>query len=227
MYFLGFDIETELKLDLTRVTIEPEVFCAVPRSTEQIDDLVEKVVELFWERRRYGESWQNMNPPASYYISPRVSGRSDVSSDNTNSSDVYKRMVFEMTSELLRDMYRSECEEQLSEQHCTPSQYVVKHPPTTLDTLKPMVQRQIKKLLRTSGGDEKTIVKHKPRKWSSRKRKDNVDLLLVDELKSEEPNWVNYDVDELTVKTLLADAIFDSLLVETGRLCLDVFNTKR
>ena len=227
-----------MKLDLTQVTAEvttePEVFCVVPRSTEQINELVDKVIELFWEKRRYGESWENMIPPPSYYISPRMSGRSDDSkksdrsNENTNSSDVYKRMVFAMTTELLTDMYRSELDDDRAHEHhrsaLTP--HTMKHPPTTVDTLKPMVQKQMNKLLRTNDNDMRSSVKQKPNKWSSRKRKDNVDLLLVDELKSEEPDWVNYDVDELTVKTQLADAIFDSLLIETGQVCMDIYNAK-
>ena len=58
-------------------------------------------------------------------------------------------------------------------------------------------------------------------KWGSRKKKDDVDQILIAELREEEPDWVNYDDDELAVKMQLADAIFESLLAETGRVMMD------
>jgi len=46
-------------------------------------------------------------------------------------------------------------------------------------------------------------------------KKDYVDAVLVDELRQEEGQWVNYDEDELRVKFQLADNILESLLEET------------
>ena len=59
-------------------------------------------------------------------------------------------------------------------------------------------------------------------KWLSRKKKDRVDHILIQELREEEPMWVSYEEDELLVKMQLADAIFDSLLSETGKIMMDV-----
>lgn len=46
-------------------------------------------------------------------------------------------------------------------------------------------------------------------------KKDYVDAILVEELRQEEGQWVNYDEDELKVKFQLADNILESLLEET------------
>ena len=51
-------------------------------------------------------------------------------------------------------------------------------------------------------------------------KKDYVDAVLVDELRQEEGQWVNYDEDELRVKFQLADNILESLLEET----VDILN---
>lgn len=45
-------------------------------------------------------------------------------------------------------------------------------------------------------------------------KKDYVDAVLVEEIREEEAQWVNYDDDELKVKYQLADSILDSLLDE-------------
>ena len=208
--FSASDSSAELSLDLSRVT--EEILPSVPQHRDQTNDLVSHVVDLFWEKRRYGESFANLTPPPSYFISPRSPRHTG---ENTNSADVYKRMVFDVTKELLTEMYADELEDHDPHKiHST-----VRHPPTMLEILKPRVQNQVHHLLQNKSSARGS------HKWISRKRKDNVDLLLVDELKAEEPDWVNYDIDELTVKNQICDAIFDSLLIETGQVCMEVIES--
>ncbi|XP_014663639.1 PREDICTED: centrosome-associated protein 350-like [Priapulus caudatus] len=57
-------------------------------------------------------------------------------------------------------------------------------------------------------------------KWGSRKR-DFVDAILVRELRGEEAEWLNYDDDELTVKTQLCDAVMASLVDDAVRTLVD------
>ncbi|CAK8675150.1 unnamed protein product [Clavelina lepadiformis] len=47
------------------------------------------------------------------------------------------------------------------------------------------------------------------------KKKDNVDLLLIEEMREEEPSWTDYDMDETSVKVQLTDTVFDMLLNDT------------
>ena len=49
-------------------------------------------------------------------------------------------------------------------------------------------------------------------------KKDYVDAVLVEELREEEAQWVNYDADELRVKFQLTDSILDKLFDETIEL---------
>ena len=55
-------------------------------------------------------------------------------------------------------------------------------------------------------------------------KKDYVDAVLVDELRQEEGQWVNYDEDELRVKFQLADNILESLLEETVEILNRILN---
>jgi hypothetical protein len=52
-------------------------------------------------------------------------------------------------------------------------------------------------------------------KWGICKKKDLVDSILVQELREEEPEWVNYDDDKLAVKMQLTETIFNDLLTDT------------
>lgn len=48
-----------------------------------------------------------------------------------------------------------------------------------------------------------------------RKKRDFVDNILIKELREEESSWVNYEQDEIFIKTELSDAIFDILVDDT------------
>jgi len=61
-------------------------------------------------------------------------------------------------------------------------------------------------------------------KWA--KKKDNVDLLLVDELCEEEADWTDYRLDETSVKLQLADQLLHHLINDTIK-CLDIIEKRR
>ena len=49
-------------------------------------------------------------------------------------------------------------------------------------------------------------------------KKDNVDAILIEELRQEEPQWTDYDEDEAAVKFQVADSILNMLLDDTVRV---------
>ena len=49
-------------------------------------------------------------------------------------------------------------------------------------------------------------------------KKDNVDAILIEELRDEEPQWTDYDDDEISVKFQVADSILAMLLDDTVRV---------
>ena len=56
---------------------------------------------------------------------------------------------------------------------------------------------------------------------------DFVDSILIKELREEEPSWVDYSRDEVTVKIKTADAILDSLLSETAQILSTIEQKRR
>lgn len=188
---------------------------------------MDSAAEVFWERRRYGESWDQVEPPSSYFTSE------DKGADmESRSRRVFKKLIFDLTAEILRDLYKEEEEaEELSwVQFKTKRVRPTKDrtPPTTLQQLKPVLQDSVMKALQRRTPN-KQHAQSRLRAWgaSSRKKKDHVDQILVQELREEEPEWVNYDSDELAVKMQLADTLFDNLLTETTQLITDIQHKQR
>jgi centrosomal protein CEP350 len=198
-----------------------DLIYAVPNQKEQLVPLIHDTAEVFWERRRYGESWDDVEPPTEFFSSE------DQGADmESRSKKVYKRMVFDVTAEVLRDLYKEESQSedsfwtQFRKQRAWPVRE--RSPPTTLQALKPVLEQRVLRVLHRQDPSKERLHKKTMKTWSSRKKKDHVDQILVQELRQEEPEWINYDEDELAVKIQLADAIFDSLLTETGQMLTSI-----
>uniref|UniRef100_H2ZDU0 DUF4378 domain-containing protein n=1 Tax=Ciona savignyi TaxID=51511 RepID=H2ZDU0_CIOSA len=52
-------------------------------------------------------------------------------------------------------------------------------------------------------------------KWGTLKKRDMVDLILINELRCDEHNWTDYDNDEHTVKEQLCHVMFELLIHDT------------
>ena len=198
------------------------MFYAVPHKTEEISDIVSSAVDEFWTQRRYGESLLDVQPSEKYFTQEEIG--SDLSS---NSRRVFKRLLFDLTGEIMRNIYKEE-------EHDTPAPWKKpKHkqnkyhkgagPPTTVDVLKPAVQEAVIDILGLNGSK-----KPERSKWGVRnKKKDLVDNILVQELREEEPEWVNYDDDELAVKMQLTETIFENLLTDTVHIINKIYRRKQ
>ncbi|XP_074655620.1 centrosome-associated protein 350-like [Tubulanus polymorphus] len=196
-------------LELQKLT--EQLFYAVPHKQNEVRGLVSQVVDVFWEKRRYGESMEDVEMPAKFYEQEEEG--LDLES---NSCKVYKQLIFDLVGEYIKEMYRDE-EDVEPPPWAKPKQfrkklYYGKNPPTTSDKLKEIMEEEVLSLVGLKEGGREL----KSNKWSARKKKDQVDDILVQELQEEEPDWVNYDDDELAVKMQLADSIFESLLQETA-----------
>ena len=171
---------------------------------------------------RYGESWDDIEIPSHYYQSE------DKGSDlESRSRKVYKHLMFDLAGEILTDMYSEEETPELPPwQKPAPVKHKYhkgKNPPTVPEEVKPVVSTHVNKylgLVKDNGEGGRVS------KLSGRKKKDNVDQILTAELREEEPDWVNYDTDELAVKLQLSDAIFESLLTETGKIFSGIMSSK-
>ena len=182
----------------------------VPPSPDLILPVVDDIVDRFWDCRRYGESWDSSNPPSGFFddcgSGPGI---------ETETRRVHRRLVFDLAAEIITETYRSEEDDR---SYCPDACFVPKpaavrqkpEPPTTLDSLKPRVEAEVLRRLKL-----RDVVPLSVPKWSSRRKQDMVDLLLVKELSEEEPGWVDYTAAEWDVRTQLVDALMEMLLNDT------------
>lgn len=199
-----------------------EVFYAVPHEQKEIDSIVSSAVDEFWEQRRYGEPLTDLQPSEAFFTHEEI-GLDLIS----NSRRVFKKLLFDLSGEVIRNIYKEEEYDSPVAWHKpkrkTNKFYKGASPPTTIDVLKPVVQQAVIDILGLNGtkkSSEKT-------KWGIRKKKDLVDTILVQELREEEPEWVNYDDDELAVKMQLTETIFNDLLTDTVQTMNKIFRKKQ
>ncbi|XP_012936215.1 centrosome-associated protein 350 [Aplysia californica] len=201
------------------LVIAEEIPPVVAHTKEEIIPIVSRAVDVFWTTRRYGESLEDVEPPEDFLqgVSAEDEEEEEGGPDNivSQSRRSWHRMLFDLTGEIIRDIYKDD--DQPEPQVWQPAQrpshrhYRGARPPCTVDTLQPVVQEAVLKLLDLNG----TRRTQTQNKWNVRKKKDAVDAVLVQELGEEERGWVNYSQDELNLKMSLADSLFDSLLSDT------------
>jgi Domain of unknown function (DUF4378) len=198
-------------------------FSVVPRTNDEILELVDKIIDAFWECRRYGERWDGKQPPADYF----TSSESRSSAAEHVSQRVYKQLLLDLVTEILADVFKREDEESPStsdqqffhmsglvtsavQQTCAVAEI-----PTTIDTLRPIVHKRVTSTLKMNNFIENQP-SMKSLKWRvARKKHDHVDRLLIYELRQEEQHWISYTDEELDVKMQIADSIFELLISET------------
>lgn len=208
-----------MKAELQKMVSE-DLYYAVPHESEEVCGIVADVVEIYWQSRRHGEPLDNVQIPDNYFSKEDINGDLD-----SNSRRVFKTLLFDLAGEVIRDIYKDEEEEPPPWQK--PKRRHQKHfrgasPPTTMENLTPIVQQAVINTLGLNG-----CRKADRNKWTVRKRKDHVDNILVEELREEEPRWINYDEDELAVKMQLTDTIFDMLLNDTVQTMNKVYQKKK
>ncbi|XP_071502262.1 centrosome-associated protein 350-like [Diadema antillarum] len=197
------------KLDLKKIVEEP--FYAVPHNVRDVKDIACKSVKVFHERVLTEE------PVASLAPSEEILGSETKGTDiESTSRRAYKHLMFTLSGEV----YRAICQEQeptvqppWMKPKRKPRRFFFQQPPRNEAEMTTAVGDRVLSL---------TGLVSKPRQETAlsgsklSKKKDHVDEILIDELKAEEPEWIDYDEDELSVKMQLADALFESLLVDTA-----------
>src|SRR6218665_249914 len=190
----------------------PEPAIVVPHTADELLPLADQVVDIFWQLRRCGESWDDVQPTQEYF-------GMDANAITLESSSrrMHKHLVFEVVAEFLRDMYREDEDDNSELYPLVPPRptkwkqyYKEQDPPKTLDVLKPVVRLHV---MHTVG--QQVALQKVPRKWSTRRKDDGVDRVLVKELHEEEPEWVSYESDTVNIKLQLSEAIFQLLLTDT------------
>lgn len=193
----------------------PAPFSVIPDKQEDILALAFSAVDTFWQMRRFGESWDGAQPPDEYMASATGAvGGLEAASKSSNC-----RMIFDLVGEMLREIYREETDAEVQESWPNSRRLKLpsrrywrgKTPPATIDELKKVVEQHIFKIIGCQPQVKNAAVGPRARK------KDRVDGILIEELRQEEADWVNYVEDEDAVKEAVFKDIFNLLIVDTGK----------
>ncbi|XP_055897249.1 centrosome-associated protein 350-like isoform X3 [Biomphalaria glabrata] len=201
-----------------------EVAPVVPLTREAITPIISRAVDIYWNNRRYGESLDGVEPPHDFLSEDE---ETQTTAAVTESRKSWKKFLFDLTGEIIRDIYQNEDKPEppvwQKIPHQTPRFFKGNITPTTVDALKPIVEASVLKLLDLNGTRKALQVN----KWNIRKKKDLVDAVLSQELAEDERGWVDYSSDELSLKITLTDSLFDSLLSDTVQTVNGIYQRRQ
>ncbi|XP_032220056.2 centrosome-associated protein 350 isoform X2 [Nematostella vectensis] len=185
----------------------------VPHRYAEVSDLVASSLSKYYALKQAGHSISNVQPP------PEITDAVDANDPNAASKQSYQKLVFDLTGDVFRDILHEESPPArplwMKQRRRQKSRiYRSLTPLRDEDDYLQVVQSRVMNLigLGTERPNLETLRRKTPLKAG---KKDAVDAILIQELREEEPQWVDYDDDELAVKFQVADAILDSLLSET------------
>jgi len=198
----------------------------VPYKKEKIDRLTDLAVErFFWKRLERGGPMQvvagdeECEELVEFFAS--ADGEDEVAVN-------FKRMLLDLMGELLHDLYLERYEEAKSVSSYFPGikrslkkvhfKSVVRGP-SGMPEAQRLVRGRISEVLKLAVSTESFLDK-KPEisaksKWRSGKKLDLVDNLLDGEMREQEHEWSNYEVEEYEAKILISNTIFELILKDT------------
>lgn len=187
---------------------------SVPHRPSEVSPVVASSLSFFFDCKRRGLPIDSVSPPS------EIIGEDEADDDlEANSKRVYRRLVFDLSGSLLKELLSEEApSNRPSWMKSKPRRKRRFHrglqPLVHEEDFLPVVEQQVLNLIGL--GDARPSLERVRRKTPLKAgKKDFVDAILIQELREDEPLWIDYDEDELAVKFQVADAIFESLLSET------------
>ena len=188
---------------------------SVPHRPSEVSPVVASSLSFYFDRKRRGLPVDVVSPPS------KIIGEDEADDDlEANSKRVYRRLVFDLSGNVLKELLTEEApSNRPSWMKANPRRKRRFHrgsqPLVHEKDYLPVVEQQVLNLIGL--GDARPSLDRVRRKTPLKAgKKDFVDAILIQELREEEPLWIDYDDDELAVKFQVADAIFESLLSETA-----------
>ena len=187
---------------------------SVPHRPSEVRPIVTSSLSFYFDRKRRGIPIETASPPSG------IIGEDEADDDlEANSKRVYRRLIFDLSGNVLKELFSEEGPTnrppwmKASARRKRRLHRGLK--PLTLESdFVPVVEQEVLNLvgLGESRPSFDSVRRKTPLKAG---KKDFVDAILIQELREEEPSWIDYDDDELAVKFQVADSILDSLLSET------------
>ena len=189
---------------------------AVPHSAQELTPMVNSAVDILLEQRKVGRPLQDCVPQAQFLAGETESELGSVSIQS------YRHLVFDLTKEVFIDTV-SQNEPAIrppwAKAKWKGGQKLSRHFKRWKSD-KEIRAAVLERVTNVIGlGAPRATMATIPRKTPVRgNKKDNVDAILIEELRQEEPLWTDYEEDETTVKFQVADAILNMLLEDTARV---------
>jgi hypothetical protein len=133
----------------------------------------------------------------------------------------FKQMLLDLVADLLHDLYLENYASEAPLFEFVPhfkQKSKKKHfnnviqGPTDVRTAKELIKSKLFQIIKCENAQ---TTKHKKSKWRMQKRLDLIDQLLDVEMREQDPEWSNYDAEEYEAKIMIADNIFDMILLDT------------
>ncbi|XP_054706908.1 centrosome-associated protein 350-like [Uloborus diversus] len=178
--------------------------------TENISYVLDHIVDVVLDGKKQGLSINEILAPKFESIAERF--------ELVDPSQViFIDLIFDVTKEILLEQFSEtdpEPQPWLRTRKLTPKPAF----PVDKNRLMKVLEKEVQLALKLTSESTK-MSRRKQTLWSAmklgRKKRDFVDTILIKELKEEEPEWVNYDQDEVTVKFQIADYILNLLVDDT------------
>ncbi|XP_076841544.1 centrosome-associated protein 350 isoform X5 [Brachyhypopomus gauderio] len=197
----------------------------VPHTAPEVEKLVMAAVQEIWRECGLGQGHQSVAGV------PKPQPSDTFLCDGTNRDEQeaqclrsYKQAVFDLSWEVMQDMYEDPNTEQTQWARPRRLNSVCIHRatgPSHITKVQAFVTSEVLRLCGLQVGRNQTSDWQKMLKFG-RKKRDRVDRILVQELHDEEVLWVSYDEDELFVKMQLADGILEALLKDTAEVLVHI-----
>lgn len=207
--------EEDEEEEVTRRSRATSFLFSVPHRSSEVSPVVASSLSFYFDRKRRGLPVDVLSPPS------KIIGEDEADDDlEANSKRVYRRLVFDLSGNVLKELLAEEApSNRPSWMKANPRRKRRFHrgsqPLVHEKDYLPVVEQQVLNLIGL--GDARPSLDRVRRKTPLKAgKKDFVDAILIQELREEEPLWIDYDDDELAVKFQVADAIFESLLSETA-----------
>ena len=181
------------------------------------------ISQSYFDARESGRTCNTASSPSS----PSHCTDTD-DADARRNRHAYCRMIFELCAELLHEIYSPNVR-QVTYPEWQKSKLIAKrfyrlHTPQSADEADEFIQRKVLELLNLA---TRQITYSKWRVPLSRHADmDQFELVLAEELRRTETNWINYDDDCVKIKFDIAQHIFEQLVDESLTECFQVFHQR-
>lgn len=196
----------------------------VPYEREKVTHLVDQAIQnYYWKHlNNLKQVLETNSKSTSLYDEKSLDEFFRPDADFKEPESSFKKMILDLTGELMYDLYleRFEQADVVSEflpGHLRPLKK--KHfksylkGPSDLTRVKDLVGKKVLDLFKLSA-DKENKMKVKS-KWRIQKKLDLVDGLLDVEMREQEHEWSNYEIEEYEAKLLISNSVFDLILKDT------------